>query len=68
MSRCLRSLLYLCVVLIVADASQHEALASPARRSITASYICYPVVIPFCDYSHRPPAIYNTPCGLWPYW
>ena len=75
MRRCLRSLLYLCVGLAITCA-QYPALGSgsrgrfPTARVIVAPrFICYPILIPSCDYSHPPPAIYNTPCGVWlPYW
>ena len=71
MPRRFLSLLYLCAALGAA-AFQGPAMASHARGPrVTAKvivaprFICYPVLIPLCDYFHPPPVIYNTPCGVW---
>ena len=36
-----------------------------AKVIVAPRFICYPVLIPLCDYFHPPPVIYNTPCGVW---
>jgi hypothetical protein len=74
MPRRFRSSLYLCAALAAA-VSHDPAIGSPVRRPLTVKVIvdpriiCYPLALPFCDDAHRPPAIYNTPCGVWwPNW
>jgi hypothetical protein len=68
------SLLYLCAILATTYANVEPAMASRARSQfatgrviVAPRFFYYPVLIPFCDYSHAPPVIYNTPCGVWPY-